>query len=56
MEPPKINIIKTPGMLALAVFLLLFGLMVVIPALGSVLHILTGIAALVAGALILIGK
>jgi hypothetical protein len=27
MDPVKFNIIKTPGMLALAVFLILFGLL-----------------------------
>ena len=50
------KIIKTPGMLCLAAFLILSGLIGVFRIDLGMLHIIMPIVALVAGILILIGK
>jgi hypothetical protein len=55
MEPAKINLGKSPGMLALGAYLVVVGLMSFIGSLGF-LHYVAAILALVAGVLILIGK
>ncbi len=47
---------KVWGMIALAVWLILTGLMAIIPALAVIPSIVMGIIAIVAGVLILIGK
>jgi hypothetical protein len=54
MEPTKVNLVKSPGMLALAAFLILSGLnaFLLIGFLGT----LAAILAIVAGVLLLIGK
>ncbi len=54
MEPTKINLVKSPGMLALGAFLILSGLSAFIHI--SFLGYIAAILAIVAGALILIGK
>lgn len=54
MEPTKVNLVKSPGMLALAAFLVLFGLTMFIHV--AFLGYLTGLVAIAAGALIAIGK
>jgi hypothetical protein len=54
MEPTKISLVKSPGMLALGAFLVVFGLSVFIHI--SFLAYIVGILGIAAGALILIGK
>ena len=54
MEPTKVNLVKSPGMLALGAFLIITGLSIFIHI--SFLAYVAAILAIVAGALILIGK